>query len=301
MSAKFYRDLNMVALDDAGFGVSRYHADNGFRDRLTLALDEAETILLHKFATDVKAAAISCINASSCLNAVGFSKNFRFPDGIEKFRPAFPSSFTEVKASSLATHLTPPVRSGIGGFVFYLRTVRDELDRLIKTEAEQGGITRNDVGSARDAAYTASCFAKLTLKDLVSIEGRLADVYEVAHMSYLTRLLDDVLEGKSPLLVNGQLERPKTDFLVRERRVQINAEATVSDPVRRELVIVQNISQGGLAFKSPSSYLPGQRIRVRLTTSGRELLGKIVWRLGQRAGIAFFYPLDHNDDLLVGA
>ncbi len=291
----------MVALDDAGFGVSRYHADNGFRDRLTLALDEAEMLLLQSFAGDVKSAAIACINLSSCLNAVGFSRSFRFPDGIDGFKPVFPQSFAPVKASSLAVHLTPPVRSGLGGFVYYLRTMRDEVDRLRVLEATNGGITRNDITAAREATYTASCFGKLTLKDLISIEGRLADAYEVAHMSYLTRLLDEVLEGKSPLLVNGQLERAKTDFLVRERRVQINAEASVQDPVRHELVIVSNISQGGLAFRSPSPYELGQRIRVRLTTSGRELLGKIVWRMGQRAGMVFFYPLDQDDDLLLAA
>ncbi|MBX9926302.1 MAG: PilZ domain-containing protein, partial [Hyphomicrobiaceae bacterium] len=185
--------------------------------------------------------------------------------------------------------------------VYYLRTMRDEVDRLLLLEATNGGITRNDINAAREASYTASCFAKLTLKDLISIEGRLADAYEVAHMSYLTRLLDDVLEGKSPLLVNGQLERAKTDFLVREQRVQINAEASVQDPVRQELVIVQNISQSGLAFRSSSTYEAGQRIRVRLTTSGRELLGRIVWRIGHRAGVAFFYPLDQDDDLLLAA
>ncbi|NJM55058.1 MAG: PilZ domain-containing protein [Verrucomicrobiae bacterium] len=289
----------MAALDEAGYGVSRYHVENGFRDRLSLALEEAEMVLLKAFADDVKTAAINCINLSSCLNAVGFSRRFNFPPEITEFAPNFPHSFATVKSSALAGHLTPSVRSGLNGFVYYLRSMREALDALLALETARGGVTSADIAQARDATYTASCFAKLTLKDLISIEGRLADAYEVAHMSYLTRLLDEVLEGKSPLLANGHLERAKTEFLVRERRVQINAEASVADPARRELVIVQNISQGGLAFKSSSAYHAGQRIRVRLTTSGRELLGRIVWRMGTRAGVTFFYPLEANDDLLL--
>ena len=289
----------MAALDEAGFGVSRYHIDNGFRDRLALALEEAEMILLKTFSEQVKTSAIACINLSSCLNAVGFSRRFNFPPEITEFTPKFPHSFAAVKSSGLASHLTPSVRSGLDGFVYYLRCMREALDGLLALETERGGISSADIALARDATYTASCFAKLILKDLISIEGRLADAYEVAHLSYLTRLLDDVLEGKSPLLANGHLERAKTEFLVRERRVQINAEATISDPVRHELVIVQNISQGGLAFKSFSAYTAGQRIRVRLTTSGRELLGRIVWRMGPRAGMTFFYPLETDDELLL--
>jgi len=84
----------MAALDEAGFGVSRYHVENGFRDRLALALEEAEMILLKTFSEQVKTSAIACINLSSCLNAVGFSRRSisrpRSPNLHRSFRTRSP-------------------------------------------------------------------------------------------------------------------------------------------------------------------------------------------------------------------
>lgn len=291
----------MVALDQTGFGVSRYHADRGYRSHLSLVLDETDAALLGVFANEVKAAAICCINVASSLNAVGFSKLCPLPQALASFSPSFPRSFEIVKSSRLALHLTPPVRAGLSGFSYYLRSMRDELAPLLVRNAITGGVTRQEVVAAREATNAASCFAKLTLKDTISIEQRLTAEYEVAHMGYLVALIDDVLEGKSPLLVDGQLEKAKTEFLVREKRVAINAEAIVTDPGSQERVVVSNLSQGGLAFRGNALYAPGQDIRIRLMTSGRELLGRIVWRAGHKAGMSFFDQLSAGDDLLLAA
>lgn len=290
----------MVAYDDAGISHSRYQADHGFRSHLSLVLDDHDAALLDRFSGEVKSSAISCINIGSCYNAAGFSKNFQLPADIVSFAPSYPHSFAEIKGSALFQELTPPVRSCLTGFRSFLRGMREELTALLEIAAARP-ITRHDVANARDVTNSAACFAKLALKDLASIEARLNSEYEVAHMSYLVALLDDILEGKSPLLVDGRLEKAKTDFLLRERRVEINAEAIVWDPAIQERVIVSNVSQGGVSFRCDGDYAAGQKIRLRLMTSGRELLGHIVWRKGRKVGVAFYQPLELGDDLLIAA
>ena len=266
----------------------------------SVSLNDEEAGLLELFGSDAKAAAVCSVNLLSVYNAVDFSKGMLLPAGLANFSPAYPQSFAVLPGSGLLTLLAPATRSGLKGFSYYLAKSQDELVRTFEIAHRQNGIVyHRDVAQARDATSSAACFAKIALKDLISIQTRVRREFEVAQMSYLASLLDDVLEGKSPLLADGRLVPVRTEFTIRQRRVELNAEALVAEPHRFEQrVLVTNISQGGLGFKGAREFAIGQAIEITLMMSNRRFPGRIVWKLGSQAGVEFFEPLAEADPLL---
>jgi hypothetical protein len=269
------------------------------RELYSVVLDDANLMLLRQFASEVKTASSSCIALGSCFNAVGFSKTVRLPINIANYAPNPPlQSARSIRETHLYSYFSPRVQSGLKGFGYYLTNMRDELEVVLNRHQTIGFVTSEDVRAANDATGTAACFAKLILKDLVSIESRLAEEYEVAQMNYLMALLDQILEGKSPLLIDGGLAKLRTDFKGRERRLAINADAYVTNPIGHERVIITNISQGGLAIKGSIHHMLAQPIRLKLVDSGRVLSGRVVWRDDDRAGVSFHFMLSEDDELL---
>jgi hypothetical protein len=266
----------------------------------SVSLNDEEAALLELFGSDCKTAAISTVNLLSAYSAVAYSKGLRLPANLIAFAPPKPHSFAVLPGSGLLSLLAPATRSGLKGFAYYLGKTQDELVRILDIAARQQGIVYDgDVVEAREVTSSAACFAKIALKDLVTIQTRIRREYEVAQMNYLASLLDDVLEGRSPLLADGRLVPVRTEFLIRQRRVELNAEALVAEPHRFEQrVLVTNVSQGGLGFKGASEFSNGQTIAITLVHSTRRFVGKIVWKLGSQAGVEFFEPLDMADPLL---
>lgn len=265
-----------------------------------VSLDDGNAALLALFSQDVVGAAICTVSLLSCFNSVEYSKGMPLPANLAAFAPIAPRSFALLPGSGLLSVLAPATRSGLKGFLYYLSNTAEELSRVVEIAHAQGGIVyRGDLAQARDAANSAACFAKLALKDLVSIHARVRHEFEVAQMNYLAALIDDVLEGKSPLLSGGRISPVRAEFQIRQRRVELNAEALVADPRRFERhVVVTNISAGGLGFKGASEFVTGQAVEIKLVSSPRQFTGKIVWKLGTEAGVEFFKPLPETDELL---
>ena len=86
---------------------------------------------------------------------------------------------------------------------------------------------------------------------------------------------------------NGVLEPVRTDFQLRDPRVHLNAEAFLSGSQRGEIVMVRNISAGGLGFDGAVNVSAGQAIEIRLVLSGRRLTGRVAWKIGEKAGVEF--------------
>lgn len=275
-----------------------FRADASFRSRIPLVLDDGDSVILNSFTTDVIEAAISCVSFASFFNAAAFTRRLALPADLARFAPSYPHSFAVVRGCALSSHLTPAVRLGMQAFTDYLRQMRQDLPALQATAAMRQGIAREDVAPLRDVTLTACCFAKLTLKDLVTIHERTAANFEAAQLRYLVAMLDDVLEGRSPLFVDGRIEKPKSQFLSRERRVHLNADAIVAEHANRERVVVSDISRGGLAFQGYGIYEPGQKLEIRLVVNGRDFHGKVLWRNRNKAGMGFRTPLPPNDELL---
>lgn len=263
-----------------------------------IVMSDGDAALLLRFSGEVRAAAISCLNLLSCFNAVGLAQYRPLPQRLGAFKPSQPLSFHELRASALADLFKPATCAGLKGFALFLATSGDELEQVLRGQLDAGVVSKAMVERASDAAATAACFAKITLKDLVAIHRRLFREFDVAECSYLASLLDDVLQGKSPLLVDGQLVGVKTDFEIRDVRVELNAEAFVAGAAMGDRVLVRNISQGGLGFDGTARFCPSQLVEIRLTHSGRKLQGRVVWKVGTKAGVEFLTRLDEADALL---
>lgn len=263
-----------------------------------ISLSEADAASLDLFAKDVKAAAISCANLLSCFNAVGLTKALRLPVNIAQFAPIALRPVPALASGSLSGLFSPATRAGLKGFGLFLNYGRAELEQVLTLHQRDGAVRKADVARAGDVLSTAACFAKITLRDLVAIYGRLFRDFDVAEMNYLAGLLDEVLQGKSPLFADGRLTPVRSDFMIRERRVELYAEAMLIRTHEVERVVVCNISQGGLGFEGPSRFEMGQLVEIKLLASGRSLDGRLAWRIGNRAGVAFARPLHETDPLL---
>ena len=268
------------------------------RRSAAINLTDAEAMLLLRFSDEVKRAAISCSILLSCINSVAISKGLRLPSNIGNFSPSQPQSFEAVQQSPLIGLLTPPVRAGLKGFSLFLASTRDEYARLIRMSDARGSICKADVETASEIVSSTACFAKVALKDLVAIHHRLFREFDMAELNYHAGLLDDVLEGETPLLADGKLIEVRTDFTIRDVRVLLNAEALVALSERVERVIVRNISQGGLGFEAAEFIATGQNVEIKLSNSGRRLEGRVVWKVGAKAGVEFFERLTETDPLL---
>jgi hypothetical protein len=263
-----------------------------------ISLSEADAAALDAFAADVKAASISCANLLSCFNAASLTKALRLPVGIAKFAPVALRPAPAVASGPLSGLFSPAAKAGLKGFDLFLVHGREELEQILTLHQRDGAVRKADVAKAGDVLSTAACFAKITLRDLVAIYARLFRDFDVAEMNYLAGLLDEVLQGKSPLLAEGRLTPVRTDFLIRERRVELTAEAMLIRTHEVEHVVVCNISQGGLGFEGPSRFEMGQMVEIKLLASGRSLEGRLAWRIGNRAGVAFARSLEETDPLL---
>lgn len=268
------------------------------RRNAPITLSDQDARVLARFSEEVRTAAVSCAALLSCFNAVGFSKALRLPHNIAEFAPHHLQSLPALARSPLSSLLSPATRAGLKGFALFLAHGREELERVLALHQRTGAVHKAEVAGASDVMSTAACFAKITLKDLVVIHGRLFHDFDVAQMNYLAGLLDDVLQGKCPLLSDGKLVPVRTDFHIRERRVEFNAEALVVNTHRVERVMVCNISQGGLGFEGPGHFEMGQLIEIKLLATGRRLDGRLSWRVGSRAGVAFARQLEATDSLL---
>lgn len=257
-------------------------------------LSDADAALLLRFSADVKAAAISCVVLLSWLNAAILSKPLAHPAGLSRFVPPRDlPTFYAVGHSQLAVLLTPAVVVGFKGFGHFLNASVEAVEALFL----ELGVAQ--AATASDRLDSVARFANMTLKDLIGIHKRLFREFDVAELSYLSALLDDVTQGKSPLFADGVLLPVKTDFTIRDVRVALNADALVANSNDVMRVIVRNISQGGLGFEAAGAIETGRMIIIKLTTSGRQLQGRVVWRVGQKAGVEFSERLSEGDDLFL--
>lgn len=263
-----------------------------------VVLSDSEASVLLLFTAEAKAAAISCINLLCCYNVVANAATGRLPWIITQFVPNEPSSTDDLFTGRLAVLFKPATRSGQRGFGRFLAHSRDEIERLIELQESAGHLTKADIARGSDVASTAACFAKITVKDLVAIHRRLFREFDVAELSYLSSLLDDVLQGHSPLIVDGRLMPVKTDFEIRDIRVDLVAEAIIANTRSVERVLVRNISQSGLGLDGAQQLKPSELVEIRLSHSSRRLAGRVVWKVGNKAGVEFIERLDDKDTLL---
>lgn len=262
-----------------------------------IEVSDADASVLLAFSAQVKSAAISCSNLLSCYNGVTMSSKCRLPVAIANFAPE-PTTFDVLAATALHSLFKPATWAGLRGFARFLAESRDELESVLAIQHSAGFVSKADVARASEIATAAACFAKITLKDLIAIYQRLFREFDVAELSYHTNLLDDVLQGKSPLLDDGQLIPVRTEFVLRNMRVKLNAEAWLPGGSQGERIMVRNISRGGLGFDGATRVSTGQVIEVRLMQSGRKLDGRVVWKVGEKAGVEFFESLQDCDPLL---
>lgn len=256
--------------------------------------DDAATFLA--FSEQVKIAAISCSNLLSCYNNAGLFP-VRFPASISDFAPSG-QPFDVVTAPALRSLFKPATWVGLKGFARFLAQSRNELENVLTVQQHAGGVTNADIDRAHEIVTAAACFAKITLKDLIAIHRRLFRELDVAELSYHANMLDEVLQGKSPLLVDGVLVPVKTDFELRDPRVSLDAEAWVAGSARGEIIMVRNISAGGLGFEGAARLQAGQAVEIRLVVSGRKLRGRVAWKVGAKAGVEFADRLESSDPLL---
>ena len=266
----------------------------------SIVVTDAEAAVLLAFNAQVRAAAISCSNLLSCYSAVDVSTKFRLPATIANFAPE-PTTFEALRGTALQSLFKPATWAGLKGFARFLAQSRAELEAVLEIHHRVGFVGKNDVEQASEIAIAAACFAKITLKDLIAIHRRLFREFDVAELSYHANMLDDVLQGKSPLLENGKLVPVRTDFELRDVRVRLNAEAWVAGRSQGDRIMVRNISRGGLGFDGAGRVLTGQAIEVRLLQSGRKLNGRVVWKVGDKAGVEFFDRLEDGDTLFGAA
>jgi PilZ domain len=263
-----------------------------------IILNDRDAVILQQLVIDVRSASISCAYLLGALNAVEFSKGISLPLGIARHSPVQPKSFAALTDSCVAGLLSQATRSCLKGFAFYLGKAAADLADVLAVNSSNGLVLKKDVSETKDALATAACFAKVVLRDLLGIQTQLGREYEIAELSYLAVLLDEVLDGKSPLMSDGRLLPLKTDFSVREVRVELNAEAIVLQPACSHSVVVRNISRGGLGFKGAKQFEIGQPVIIRLVEIERRFQGRIVWLIGDQAGVLFSAPLSDNDPLL---
>ena len=254
---------------------------------------------LQFFGHDVKAAAISCAKLLSCYNAVSFARSFHLPARLEAFAPVYPHSFKLLDGTRLMRTLSPATRSGLKGFAYYLGKARDEVLRLMETFGSGRVLTATDVAPAAEVTNAAACFAKLAVSDVLSIARRNGQENEIAQLSYLVALLDDVIEGRCPLWSNGNIIEVRADFMLRERRIEMTAVALILEQHRQEQVIVTNISRGGLGFKSAAAFVMGHNLEIKLLEPERLFKGQVVWRRGLNCGVQFDRLLADDDELLI--
>jgi len=262
----------------------------------SIVVSDEDAAAFLAFSGQVKAAAISCSNLLSCYNAMGLSP-VRLPPSIANVSPAL-EPFDVATAPALKSLFKPATWVGLKGFAQFMAQSRSDLQTVLAIQHRAGGVTKADVEQAQEIVTAAACFAKITLKDLIAIHRRLFREFDVAELSYHANLLDEVLQGKSPLLVDGGLIPVKTDFELRDPRVSLDAEAWVAGSHRGEIIMVRNISAGGLGFDGAARIATGQAVEVRLALTGRKLTGRVVWKVGDKAGVEFTDRLAPSDPLL---
>lgn len=262
----------------------------------SIAVSDAEAAVLLLFSAQVRSAAISCSNLLSCYNAVDISTKFGMPASIANFAPEA-TTFEALHGTALQSLFKPATWAGLKGFARFMAQSRAELASVLDIQQRVGFVGKGDVEQASEIATAAACFAKITLKDLIAIHRRLFREFDVAELSYHANMLDDVLQGKSPLLDNGKLIPVRTDFELRDVRVRLNAEAWVVGGPQGDRIMVRNISRGGLGFDGAGRVATGHAIEVRLLQSGRKLNGRVVWKVGDKAGVEFAERLGDADPL----
>lgn len=263
----------------------------------SIVVSDGDAEIFLAFSAQVREAAISCSNLLSCYNAAELAP-IRLPASIANFAPV-ERPFDVVKSIELRKLFKPATWIGLSGFARFLADSRNELESLLTIQHRTGGVTKSDVSRALETATAAACFAKITLKDLVAIHRRLFREFDVAELSYHANMLDDVLQGKSPLLRDGKLIPVKTDFELRDPRVRLDAEAWVAGSDHGQTIMVRNISPGGLGFDGAPFVDAGQLVEIRLAMSGRRLSGRIAWKVGAKAGVEFTDRLHPTDALLI--
>lgn len=262
----------------------------------SIELSDAEAGVLLAFTRQVKTASISCSNLMCCYNVAAASSRFRLPVSIAHFAHEYPP-FATLTGPALQGLFKPATLAGLRGFARFLDQSRADLEALLDHQHRVGFAGSDAVAPAREIVMAAACFAKITLKDLIAIHRRLFREFDVAELSYHANLLDDVLQGKSPLLEDDQLIPVRTDFELREARVMLNAEAWVAGGAQGDRIMVRNISLGGLGFDGAARVMAGQMIEVRLLQSSRKLRGRVAWKVGDKAGVEFAERLDDADPL----
>ena len=262
---------------------------------------ESDPVQLRQmFFYDAKATAIGLVKLLSCFNAASLSSDFRLPVNLESIIPAHPYSFSLIEGSSLVRQLSPATRAGMRGFRHYLTRVRDGVVQLMVDPGPGVPVSFAQMEGPIEVASTAACFAKLAVNDALVIARRENLEPEIAQLSYLIGLMDDVIGGKGPLWADGWFLEPRSDFTLRQRRVQLSAVAVVAREKREERVTVTNISVGGLGFDGAESFETGQAVLINLLGFQRTFSGTIIWRDGPHAGVRLSTPLAQDDPLLAG-
>lgn len=261
---------------------------------IELTDEQAADLLL--FSKQARDASRYCAYLMSAYNVMTVARH-PLPQGLEQYADV-PRSFA-IPLESLRPLFKPATWVGLRGFRQLLTQSMEEFAEIRAADQERGGTLSRDVASARETTLAASCFAKITVKDLAAIHRRFFRDIDVAEFNYYANLLDDAIDGKAPLVEGDRLLPVKTDFQIRDPRVRINAQARIQGTSKAYLVCIRNVSPGGLGFDGGEDLLPGQQVELLLVQSGRRLLGRIAWKVGAKAGIEFAQRLEPNDPLMI--
>ena len=166
----------------------------------SIVVSDQDAGVLLAFTAQVRDVSTCLANLLSCYNTVDGSALHRLPANIANFAP-IEAPFVLEQALDLRGLFKPATWVGLKGFARFIGQSRSELELLLGLQHRSGGVGMAEVSRALEIATGAACFAKITLKDLIAIHRRLFREYDVAELSYHANLLDDVLQGKSPLLV----------------------------------------------------------------------------------------------------
>jgi len=254
--------------------------------------------LRQMFFYDAKASAISLVRLLSCFNAARHSSDFRVPASLAAECPANPYSFKLIEGSAILKLLSPATPPAIRGLRYYLIRVQEAVADLLQTPGPGARVSQAHLEIPVEVANAAACFAKVVVNDALKLARRDKLESEVAQFSYLIGLLDDVIGGKGPLWGEGLFLPPRSDFTLRQRRVEINAVANIARDRHEEQILVTNISVGGLGFDGAATFGAGQVVVINLIDFGRILSGTILWRDGLHAGVRLSQPLPQHDPLL---
>ncbi|MBL8567437.1 MAG: PilZ domain-containing protein [Hyphomicrobiaceae bacterium] len=147
--------------------------------------------------------------------------------------------------------------------------------------------------SAESLAGTWRRVCRSTI-DLLSALGAELDGFRLAPAIPLSGELGSTLalaaDGEAPLLgATGNIELPVWAELRRSPRLPIDSPAVMHWSGGEAPVRLSDISTGGAGLRCDAGIVPGERVTIVLDQS-ITMPGRVVWRRGRNAGIAFDEP-----------